>query len=261
MKPIRVALAMVMLFALAACDVGEMLISPDPGEIIDTSTVTVTGQIPIAAEPGGTIDVNGVAGTFTDPEHWEATIPVSPVGYVTVIHVTYTDTNGKAWTQESAVVNGQKIDDGEYSPDGVFYAGFIPPTAVDGAVEGLAALAPLQLRTIRCALFRRLELEAEQRRVHLEVAHLPVDRARTRQRLAILRRELERRLVVHHRAVFAQKEVFADFGELKERGGLRRFVFDGADLALELLDERGDVTWTKALLDRKAKFHTCILTG
>ena len=95
MKPIRVALAMVMLFALAACDVGEMLISPDPGEIVDTSTVTVTGQIPIAAEPGGSIDVNGVAGPFTDPAHWEATIPVSPAGYVTVIHATPTATTCK----------------------------------------------------------------------------------------------------------------------------------------------------------------------
>ncbi|HEX2578583.1 MAG TPA: hypothetical protein VHK88_19730, partial [Aquihabitans sp.] len=121
MKRRCVVLSVFALLALSACDVvaEDMVLTPRDGDIVDTSTVVVTGQIPAKAQPGGTIAVNGVAGTFTGPRTWQATIPMSPVGYVTVVKVTYTEAGGVKYHQESAVVNGPKVDDGEYSPDGV----------------------------------------------------------------------------------------------------------------------------------------------
>lgn len=118
MKRLGLVLTAVLLLALTACDV-DMITSPVPGTITDEDTITVTGTIPDWVAPGGTIDVNGVAGTFSSPRDWQAVIPANPVGHVTVVHATYTNPKGKRFTQESAVVNGPHIDDGAYSPDGV----------------------------------------------------------------------------------------------------------------------------------------------
>lgn len=119
MKRFGIVLAVLALFALAACDVNDMVLSPRDGDIADGSTVTVSGQLSYAAEAGGTITVNGVPGTFTGPRTWEATIPTSPVGYVTIVNVKHVDPSGTVYTQQTAVINGPKISDGEYSPNGV----------------------------------------------------------------------------------------------------------------------------------------------
>ena len=119
MKRFGIILAALALFALAACDVNDMVLTPKDGDIVDTSTVTVTGQLSYAAAEGGTIKVNGVTGTFTGARTWKATIPTSPVGYVTIVNVVYTEPGGTKYTQQTAVINGPKIDDGEYSPNGV----------------------------------------------------------------------------------------------------------------------------------------------
>lgn len=119
MKRLGIALSMLLLVTLSACDVKDMILTPKDGDIVDTSTVVVTGQLSLAAQAGGTIEVNGVPGTFTGPREWEAEIPLSPVGYVTVVHAVYTAPNGIVFEQKTAVINGPKLDDGEHSPDGV----------------------------------------------------------------------------------------------------------------------------------------------
>ncbi|MBX3284415.1 MAG: hypothetical protein KF703_03650 [Actinobacteria bacterium] len=112
-------LAVLALFALAACDVNDMVLTPRDGDIASGSTVTVTGQLSYAAAEGGTLTVNGVPGTFTGARTWQATIPTSPVGYVTIVNVRYVEPGGTVYTQQTAVINGPKISDGEYSPNGV----------------------------------------------------------------------------------------------------------------------------------------------
>ena len=119
MKRFGIVLAVLALFALAACDVNDMVLTPRDGDIVSGSTVTVTGQLSYAAAEGGTITVNGVPGTFTGARTWEATIPTSPVGYVTIVNARYVEPGGTVYTQQTAVINGPKISDGEYSPNGV----------------------------------------------------------------------------------------------------------------------------------------------
>lgn len=115
----RLLLVFGMLATLVACDKGGMTLHPPEGTIVDTETVVVTGELPADALPGGTVVVNDVPGTFTGDLTWTAEIPTSPVGYVTVVRAVYTDPDGGRYVQRSAVVNGDKIDDGEFSPDGV----------------------------------------------------------------------------------------------------------------------------------------------
>jgi hypothetical protein len=115
----RLALVLAVLAALAGCDKGGMTLHPPEGTIVDTETVTVTGELPAEAVPGGTVVVNDVTGTFTGSHTWTADIPVSPVGYVTVVKATYTEPDGGRYVQRSALINGPKVDDGEFSPDGV----------------------------------------------------------------------------------------------------------------------------------------------
>ena len=115
----RLALVLAVLAALVGCDKGGMTLQPPEGTIVDTEIVTVTGELPAEAVPGGTVVVNDVTGTFTGSHTWTADIPVSPVGYVTVVEATYTEPDGGRYVQRSALINGPKIDDGEFSPDGV----------------------------------------------------------------------------------------------------------------------------------------------
>jgi hypothetical protein len=96
-----------------------MTLQPPEGSIVDTETVVVTGELPSAAEPGGTVVVNGVTGTFTGTHTWSAEIPMTEVGYVTVVRAVYTELDGGRYVQNSALINGPKVDDGERSPDGV----------------------------------------------------------------------------------------------------------------------------------------------
>lgn len=118
-KRIALALSAVMLLLLTSCDVTDLITSPRSGAIVEGDTIVVTGKIPAQAAAGGTVEVNGVAGTFTSATEWQAEIPASPVGYVTIVQAVYTAPSGTAYRQQSAVVNGPAINDGEFSPDGV----------------------------------------------------------------------------------------------------------------------------------------------
>lgn len=115
----RLAVVFAVLLGLAGCDLGGMTLNPPEGTIVDTETVVVTGELVPEAEPGGTVVVNDVTGTFTGSHTWTAEIPMSPVGYVTVVRAVYTEPDGGRYVQNSAVINGDKVDDGEFSPEGV----------------------------------------------------------------------------------------------------------------------------------------------
>lgn len=103
---------------LAACDFRSEFIAPVAGTIVDTSTVTVTGTVPPSAQPGGTIAVNGVTGTW-DGDTWSAELTVDTSTYVTPVTAIYLAPNGDRYIQESTVIYGDKVDDGELSPNGV----------------------------------------------------------------------------------------------------------------------------------------------
>ncbi|MBN2621815.1 MAG: hypothetical protein JXA83_00545, partial [Acidimicrobiales bacterium] len=115
----RLAMIFAVLLGAAGCDLGGMTLHPPEGTIVDTETVVVTGELPEDALPGGEVVVNDVTGTFTDSHTWTAEIPMSPEGYVTVVRAVYTDPDGGRYVQNSALINGDKVDDGEFSPDGV----------------------------------------------------------------------------------------------------------------------------------------------
>lgn len=114
----RLALAFAVLLFAAGCDLGGMTIHPPEGAIVDTETITVTGELEPGAEAGGEIVVNGVTGTMTGTHAWTADIPQAD-GYVTPVEAVYTEPDGGTWRQRTVFVNGPKVDDGEYTPDGV----------------------------------------------------------------------------------------------------------------------------------------------
>lgn len=116
----RLALVVALGLLAAACDFRSEFISPPAGTIVDTDTATVTGTIPATAPAGGTIVVNDVTGTWSDDgTTWSAEIPIDVDDYVTPVTAIYTAPNGDNYIQESTLVHGDKIDDGELSPDGV----------------------------------------------------------------------------------------------------------------------------------------------
>ena len=115
MKRIAAVFAAVLL--LAACE-ADLIRTPQNGAIIPGSSTTVTGVIPDGVTMGGTIKVNGISGTVNGHD-WSATIPIATDRYVTPIEVVYTAPNGGTWEDRQAVVHGPRIDDGQYSPDGV----------------------------------------------------------------------------------------------------------------------------------------------
>src|SRR5262245_6988084 len=112
MKRLGLALSVVMLLLLTSCDVTDLITSPQSGAIVEDDTIVVTGQKPGWAPVGGTVAVNGVPATWVTPDTWEAEIPVSPVGYVTIVRAVYSAPNGTTYEQESAVIHGPAIEDG-----------------------------------------------------------------------------------------------------------------------------------------------------
>ena len=67
---------------------------------------------------GGTIKVNGIAGTVNGRD-WSATIPVATDRYVTPVEAKYTTTTGVVYEDRQAVIHGPRLDEGQYSNDGV----------------------------------------------------------------------------------------------------------------------------------------------
>jgi hypothetical protein len=113
-----VALVIFGALVLAGCDFRTEYIAPVAGTIVDTPTATVTGTVPGGAPAGGTITVNGVTGTW-DGDNWSAVIPIDTATYVTPVTAIYTAPNRHRFIQESPLIHGEKIDDGEFSSEGV----------------------------------------------------------------------------------------------------------------------------------------------
>jgi hypothetical protein len=108
-----------MLVVVAGCDRDDLIDSPADGAIVPGSTVTVTGAIPGDLALGGTLRVNGVTATVGADRSWSVAVPQATTGYVTPIEVVYTAPGGTEWRQRRAVVRGDKVDEGDVSPDGV----------------------------------------------------------------------------------------------------------------------------------------------
>jgi len=114
-KRIVAVLAAVVL--LAACE-ANMITAPDDGAIVPDDSVVVTGAIPTQAVLGGELTVNGIPTTVNPDRTWSQTIPIDTSTYVTPVNVSYA-TGGTVWTDRRAVIHGPRLDEGQYSQDGV----------------------------------------------------------------------------------------------------------------------------------------------
>jgi hypothetical protein len=115
MKRIAVVLAAVLL--LAACE-ANLITTPQDGAIVPGDTVNVTGVLPENVPVGGTITVNGIPGTV-NVRNWSATIPVATDRYVTPVEAKYIAPGGILYEDRQAVIHGPRLDEGQYSTDGV----------------------------------------------------------------------------------------------------------------------------------------------
>ena len=113
----RLVVAVIALIALAGCN--TLITTPPDGDIVPAGTMSVSGEIPSGYTIGGTLTVNGATTTVSADRKWTTNVATTPVGSVTVVTAIYTEPNGTAHRQRSAVVVGPKLVDGQYSPNGV----------------------------------------------------------------------------------------------------------------------------------------------
>jgi len=129
----KIVIAGVLALFMAACT-PKLILTPGEGEIVAPGTMTVTGEIPEDLVIGGTLVVNGISTPIGPDRKWSQVIPTSPVGKVTVVQAIYTDPNGVAHRQETAVVAGPRLTPGEFSANGV---------GMNFTATGLANLGPI----------------------------------------------------------------------------------------------------------------------
>lgn len=127
-------LASVLLLATVGCERTDLIDSPGDGDIVPGDTVTVTGVVPDDLPPDGTLTANGVEATVASDGSWSVEVPHAETGYVTPVEVVYVAPNDAEWRQRQAVVHGDKVDEGDYSPDGV---------GMHFTNEGLTGLGPV----------------------------------------------------------------------------------------------------------------------
>ena len=113
------ALLAVLLVVAAGCDLRVLIDTPKDGAIVPTSTVEVTGRLTDDVPLGGTLTVNGIATPVNPDRTWSQQVPISTTTYVTEIDAVYTAPDGTPYRQRQAVVHGPKLDEGQYSPNGV----------------------------------------------------------------------------------------------------------------------------------------------
>jgi hypothetical protein len=113
----RIAAVLAAVLLLAACE-ANLITTPEDGAIVPDDTVNVTGVLPDNIAVGGTVTVNGIAG-IVDGRDWSATVPVATDRYVTPIEVRYTTTTGAVYEDRQAVIHGPRVEEGQYSTDGV----------------------------------------------------------------------------------------------------------------------------------------------
>jgi len=118
-KRFAAVVAALMMLVVAGCDRDDLVDTPADGAIVPGATVTVTGAIPEDLALGGTLRVNGVAATVGSDRTWSVAVPQATSGYVTPLEIVYTAPGGTEYRQRRAVVRGDKVDEGTFSPDGV----------------------------------------------------------------------------------------------------------------------------------------------
>jgi len=96
-----------------------MITSPDDGTIVPDDTVVVSGVLPETLALGGQLTVNGIATTVNPDRTWSQTVPVDTTTYVTPVEANYRITSGATWTDRRAVIHGPRLDEGQYSNNGV----------------------------------------------------------------------------------------------------------------------------------------------
>jgi hypothetical protein len=95
----RLGLLLALALLIVGCDYRVDFVEPPAGTIVDTSTATLTGQIPDGAEPGGTITANGIAGTVNPDNTWSVEIPIDTTKYVTPVTAVYPTPASPAWAR------------------------------------------------------------------------------------------------------------------------------------------------------------------
>jgi hypothetical protein len=133
-KRIAAVLAAFLMIAAVGCDRSDLIGTPSAGQIVPGDTVHVTGVLPEDLALGGTLAANGVEAVVQPDRSWAVDVPRGATGYVTPIEVTYDVPGGGKYRQRTAVVNGDKVDAGQYSVDGV---------GMRFTNEGLAGLGPV----------------------------------------------------------------------------------------------------------------------
>jgi hypothetical protein len=124
----------VLIVLTTACDVfGQLIDTPDDGTLVDTVTVPVTGTVPDYTG-GGTLTVAGIPTTVNPDGTWSQNVPVNPANLVTEVEAVYTKGNNTTRERINVVYTPNKLDDGEFSPNGV---------GMNFTNGGLAALGPV----------------------------------------------------------------------------------------------------------------------
>ena len=134
LKRIAAVMAALLIVVASGCDRDDLIASPTNGAIVPGETVTVTGVLPDDIPLGGTLEANGVETTVEADRSWSVDVPQASSGYVTPVEVIYTAPNGSEYRQRSAVVHGDKVDEGTSSPEGV---------GMSFTNEGLTGLGPV----------------------------------------------------------------------------------------------------------------------
>lgn len=129
----RIVVVLAALALLAACEV-QLITAPDDGAIVPDDTVVVTGTIPESIQLGGELRVNDIPTPVNPDRTWSQTIPIDTERYVTEVRVDYVAPNGVEWRDRRAVVHGPRLDEGQYSSDGV---------GMRFTNTGLASLGPI----------------------------------------------------------------------------------------------------------------------
>jgi hypothetical protein len=129
----HIAIAIGLVLLLAGCDYPFLITSPGEGQIVETITVPVSGNVN-GLRAGGVLTVDGVVFPVNPDQTWNATVEVDPSEWVTVFEVIYTDPSGITYRHRRAVLFGNGLGDGEYSPDGV---------GLKFTNSGLASLGPV----------------------------------------------------------------------------------------------------------------------
>lgn len=115
----RLLVVAIALMVLAGCT-PSLISVPGEGRIVPSGSLNVSGEIPEEYAAGGTLTVNGAPVSVNPDRTWAAVLGVAgPDGSVRVVEAIYTEPDGTAHRQRTAVVVGPELVTGQHSPDGV----------------------------------------------------------------------------------------------------------------------------------------------